>query len=127
MRLKWGNLQTMQAARSDGQKDRSRFVWTEKSSQQSLPKACWNTLQKDSPLKSGNLRLRCRARATVRCSLRGLLRLEDVKKLTNWSGEISALKKVALGCPVSDRWGVGIHFASASISAKSISSHRPVP
>jgi hypothetical protein len=38
--------------------------------------------------------------------------LEDVKKLTNWCGEISALKKVAPGCPVSDRWGVGIHFAS---------------
>lgn len=50
---------------TEGQKDRSRFVWTEKSSQQSLPKACWNTLQKDSPLKSGNLRLRCRA---SRCS-----------------------------------------------------------
>jgi hypothetical protein len=38
---------------------------------------------------------------------------EDVKKLKNWFGEISALKKVAPGCPVSDRWGVGIHFASA--------------
>jgi hypothetical protein len=40
-------------------------------------------------------------------------RLEDVKKLKNWCREISALKKVAPGCPVSDRWGVGIHFASA--------------
>jgi hypothetical protein len=38
---------------------------------------------------------------------------EDVKKLKNWCREISALKKVAPGCPVSDRWGVGIHFASA--------------
>jgi hypothetical protein len=38
---------------------------------------------------------------------------EDVKKLKNWCEEISALKKVAPGCPVSDRWGVGIHFASA--------------
>jgi len=38
---------------------------------------------------------------------------EDVKKLKNWCGEMSALKKVAPGCPVSDRWGVGIHFASA--------------
>jgi pimeloyl-ACP methyl ester carboxylesterase len=63
-----GNPQTMQAAPSDGQKDRGRFAWTEKSSQQSLPKACWNTLQKDSQLKSGNLRLRYRARATVPCS-----------------------------------------------------------
>jgi len=38
---------------------------------------------------------------------------EDVKKLKNWCGEISALKKVAPGCPVNDRWAVGIHFASA--------------
>jgi hypothetical protein len=56
-----------------------------------------------------------------------LFRPEDVKKLKNWCEKISALKKVAPGCPVSDRWGIGIHFASAEISAKSISSHLPVP
>ena len=37
---------------------------------------------------------------------------EDVKKLNYKCGATSALKKVAPGCPMNDRWGIGIHFAS---------------
>jgi hypothetical protein len=37
-----------------------------------------------------------------------------VKKLKNKCGVGSVLKKVAPGCPISDRWGVGIRFASNS-------------
>src|ERR1700722_12904706 len=37
-------------------------------------------------------------------------RCEEIEKLV-WGNFGS--KKVAPGCPVSDRWGVGIHFASA--------------
>jgi hypothetical protein len=37
---------------------------------------------------------------------------EDVKKLKNKSGVSSVLKKVAPGCPINDRWGIGVHFAS---------------
>jgi cysteine synthase len=38
---------------------------------------------------------------------------EDVKKSTTKCGPSSALKKIALGCPISVRWGGGIHFASS--------------
>jgi hypothetical protein len=41
-------------------------------------------------------------------------------------GTISALKKNAPGCLISDRWAFGIHFGSDEISAKSIFSHLPV-
>jgi hypothetical protein len=37
---------------------------------------------------------------------------EDVKKLKNKFGVNSASKNVAPGCPLSDRWGGGIHFVS---------------
>jgi hypothetical protein len=50
---------------------------------------------------------------------------EDVKKLKNKCGVISALKKVSPGFPISDRRGVGIHFASSLILAKSVFSHLP--
>jgi hypothetical protein len=53
-------------------------------------------------------------------------RLEDVKKLKNRCGVISALKKVSPGFPINDRRAGGIHFVSSSILAKSIFSHLPV-
>jgi hypothetical protein len=53
-------------------------------------------------------------------------RLEDVKKLKNRCGVISALKKISLGFPMSDPRAVRIHFASSLILAKSIFSHLPV-
>ena len=40
-------------------------------------------------------------------------RLEDVKKLKNWCGEISALKNNRARMPSKRSLGVGIHFASA--------------
>jgi hypothetical protein len=41
-----------------------------------------------------------------------LLRLEDVKKsIFKFAAKLGA-KKIALGCPISDRWGVGKHLVS---------------
>jgi hypothetical protein len=57
--------------------------------------------------------------------IKKIIRQDDVKKLIQKRRAISALKKFAPGCLISDRWALGIDFGSDEISAESIFSHLP--